>query len=245
MNTQVKYIFVLLLTFLIFPNFVMAECTYENQAKYKSIADNINYNIDYTESEKNVVFSVRFSNVLSSLYIYDSVNEKSYTPNTANEITISNLQANQKYTFEIKTSTTLKNDQQVIYVMQDGKWVPGRVLADVGADCSNRNVRNLYITLPPYNYRYKDSLCDGLGEETICQKWTSNNLSDQQFADEIKKIKDTKQQQPTDNNQTDNESGWLTLLRKYYWAVGIVILAVGTLIYTIYRKRKNDGFEGW
>ncbi len=109
-------------------------------------------------------------------------------------------------------------------------------------------IGNKSITLPSYNAYYKDELCKGLENYSICQRWSGYTATRTKFESDIKKIKnqqnlDRKEEEPT----TKLEKRWYEQITgifvKYWWAIIILMLLIIGIYYTIRAKNKKNEFN--
>ena len=151
-------------------------CPNERMIKYQEQAKNISVNYEYEETNDDIIFNIKVSNVPMQFTVYDADafqnyfykgdgddfryldrdGVQSYVP-VGSEFTIHNVKKNKSYKFQV-------------------------FINDVA--CAYRILYTHYITIPPYNKYYKDSLCKGIEDYKLCQKWV--NLSGMSY-DEWKK----------------------------------------------------------
>lgn len=224
------------------PQDIFATCPYDYESKYKKMATNVNYDLSYVEKDKQAIFQVRFTNVTKELIIVDSSTGKEYFPNNG-EVIISNLKSGTQYNFLIRSSNNVENGEKIIYIMVDGKKVPGYTI-DSDYDCSGLTLQKVYVTTPSYNQYYNEPLCEGLQEYQICKKWYKNNYTYDEFKLEIAKIKDQEKEEKPEKQKV-SENDWINILRNNIYIICIIIVFLVGIIYYVYKKTKGDDFEGW
>lgn len=106
--------------------------------------------------------------------------------------------------------------------------------------CSPSALNILYINLPIKNKYYGTEVCSGFEEYSLCQMWTSNNLTE----NEIKSKLDSYKKNNDDNknqNEIEVKNYALQLLIdiyvKYYFIILPVIIIV--CVYSMYRLSKK------
>ncbi len=234
------FMFFLCLTLV--PQDTFAICPYDYESKYKKMATNVNYDLSYVEENDQAIFQVRFSNVTKELIIADLSTGKEYFPNNG-EVIISNLKSGTQYNFLIKSSNNVENGEKIIYIMVDGKKVPGYTIGN-DQNCSGLTLQKIYITTPSYNKYYNDPLCEGLQEYQICKKWNKNNYTYDEFKSEVEKIKNPEKEKKPEK-KIDTESDLIEILRNNIYMICIIIVILFGIIYYVYQRKKGDDFEGW
>ena len=210
------YILTFLLSFLLFVSNTNASCTYSRTADLKRLASNVNVTYNYNIVDNTATFDIKFANLTSDIYVYDSYNDKKY--NQSGEIIISKVQDGTKYRFFIKS-----ND----------------------SNCKDEVLLTKYVTLPKYNKFYGDPLCEGIESYALCQRWGSFNINNyEDYVYQIKKYKASleKNNKPIieEEEQSFLEKVGKFLL-KYYVFILLGIIVVCSLI--IYILRKKDKFN--
>ena len=96
MNYDMKRVTTLIMffAFMIFPSIVNAECDYNERSRLQSLASNLGYSYNYTETDEGinskVNLSITITNLMPELYIVDQTNINAYYYNPSKEITINN-----------------------------------------------------------------------------------------------------------------------------------------------------------
>lgn len=215
------YLFsILLISFILFPSIANAEdmftCDYKEKARLNAIASNIVVSIDYIEKGNSVEFIVTLSNLHPDVYIIDNIkntnyyyNEKSSNPN------------------EIKLKG-YKNGVTVRYEVHT-----------VDRICRETLLLSKYAALPPFNKYYKDPVCKGLSEISLCKKWVRVNYDYEEFKKQVEKHKNN--QLPVEETKEDEDYLFdiLQFYLKYYIYIlpSIALFSVGLIIVL---NRKKD-----
>lgn len=192
-------------------------CKYSDLAKYKGLASNINATYDYIETENGVTFSITLVNLNSYIYIVDTVDEKKYSFNGNNEITISGYSPGQTVKFKVYSTDS---------------------------NCAKELLYTIRVVLPNYNSYYKDPLCNGVEEHIYCQKWSKNNISYEEFVKKINSYKDSLIKPPVieeEKNITEENvllKMFLDFLLKYYYIILLTIIIICSII--IYKVNKKS-----
>ena len=206
-------IFVLLL--LIPITKVNGSCSYNEIVRLKKIASNINVSYDYIEKNSSVTFQITLNNLNEELYFIDLSNYKKYYY-TKDEIKISNY----------------KSGQTVKYAFYPAK-----------SDCDEKSLHTIRIVLPTYNPYYKDDVCQGVENYSLCQKWSSHNLSYSNFVEKVNNYKSslTVPVPPSIEEESNNVS-YMQLFIQFlldYYIVIIIILSLALIVILSLKKKDN------
>ena len=218
MMREYKLFIMLILLIILFPIKTNAlVCSNQDMVKLKSMAQNITTNYDYKEENNNVTFNITFSNLSPDLYLVDVTNKKNYYYNNT-EMTYNGYKSGESYKFKVYSTNSLC-DTSVLYTV--------------------------YVTLPYFNSYYNNELCKGIEEYELCQKWSSVNISYNEFKNKVDKYKEVIEEENNENN-TDNEvKGIFDYIRDFYISYYYIILPLIILISIIYiynKNKKNDLF---
>lgn len=186
-------------------------CDYKDVAKYKKIASNINYSYEYEEINDDVVFHVTLVNLNESLYLKDS-NNNTYNY-TSNQIVV-----------DAKSGENL-----IFYVYPTDSY------------CEDKFIYTLRIKLPTYNKFYKDPICSGIENYSLCDKWSTHNLSYEKFIQNVTSYKENlKKEDIIEKEETNSLFYYLIkFLTKYYYLFLIaIIIFCSTIIY--FRSKGNN-----
>lgn len=209
-------IMVLIAFFVFCPKNVKALlCDNEEKVRWQSLAQNVTYSYDAIEKDGKVTFSVTFSNLVDGLMIMDDKTSKEH-PYTKPELTITGLRANTSYRYGVYT-TEYRCKYQLLYT--------------------------IYVNIPPYNPYHKDSLCEGIENYKLCQKWTQITYSYDEWKQKVTKYKESlKEEKPIE----EEEKGELSLIEKIidiygktYYIVLPLIIGIGGIIIYVYNKKRN------
>lgn len=190
-------------------------CTYSEIARLKKIAANINVSYDYIEKNNSAIFSVTLVNLNREVYIVDATTSNTYRYN-GDELTISNY----------NSGSTI---QYYVY--------------PVNSDCDDQLLYTIRLVLPSYNSYYKDEICKGIEEYTLCQKWSSHNLNYNEFKNRVTNYKESQkiEEKPNQNPDNDNDSllhVLISLLVEYYYIILIVLILISS--FGIYKLNKKS-----
>lgn len=251
MKYKLGLILVLILMFFPFEKVFSASCPSDTISKLREYASNVNYDYTYNENNDDIKFTIRFSNVHPSIYVYNMDTNQSYYGNEQGEVIVNNLDDNKKYRFVIKSNTNvISSNYKEVEVIING--VKTKYVYDYGnnsQECHNLNLLDNFVTLPSYNKFYKDELCSGVENHKLCQKWTYNNYNYDEFKKEILNYKKSL----NDSDDEKKEKIEINLLDQIikliidnviYIIVGIILLI--TIVIVLMKKRKEkSSFNGW
>lgn len=215
---MVKRIIVLIVfLFIFFPDNINASCSNQEIVRLKKIAANVNFNIDYIENENNVFFRVKVTNLHDDVYLIDDYMHK--------------------YIFSEEHPIEYISE----YHFSAGANIRFSFYSD-NDDCSGQRLYIKYINLPPYNYLYKDDLCNGIEEFKLCQKWIVPNFTYQEFKNQIEVYKNNDKNNKNNDGENDNDGIFylvIDFLSKYYIYIygSIIIVGAGSLY--ILNKKNN------
>lgn len=212
-----KRIIIILVLILLVPSVKVRalSCSYNELARLKKIASNVNISYDYVEQDNNVTFTVTLNNLNKEIYFVDMTNYRTYNYEN-DEITISGYRSGQtvKYVFY---SVNSRCEQEALYTAR--------------------------VSFPSYNQYYKDQVCEGIENFSLCQKWSSQNLSYESF---LNKVNEYKNSLEVDDNvetpPTVNETPWVQLIVDFlldYYIIIVIILALGLVGLYFLSKKDN------
>ena len=193
-------------------------CSYNELANLKKLASNVNISYDYIEQGNNVTFTVTLNNLNEKIYFVDMTDYRTYNYEN-DEITISGYRSGEtvKYVFYATDS-----------------------------NCSKEALYTTRVSFPSYNPYYKDEVCKGIENYSLCQKWSSQPLSYENF---LKKVNEYKEGLNQDDNEeqtpTVNEVSWIQLIVNFlldYYIIIVVILALG-LVGLYFLSKKDDVYS--
>lgn len=220
---KMKYIFIVLLfSFILIPINVKALfCDYSELARLKNIANNIVVSYNYVEENGDVKFNIALANIRPGIKIIDvSLNQVyryGYTSANLNEIVLYGYNDDTTYRFDVYAESTA---------------------------CASSKLISLYANLPAYNKYYDDTICRGIENYSLCQKWSKNDLTYELFLKKVNEYKKSLVVDPIDetkNNSNNQFTYILTLLADYYYYFLIIVIAGGS--YSIYHLAKKDDFD--
>lgn len=132
-------------------------CGNEVKVKYQEMAKNISINYEYVETDNDITFNIKFSNIPETFIIVDEKNGVTYNYSSS-ELIIPNVNKNTSYKFNI-----LKEDDFCSYVI----------------------FYTHYINIPAYNYYYKDEICNGIEDYKLCNKWLNVNYNYDEWKEKV------------------------------------------------------------
>ncbi len=134
-------------------------CDNSTKVEYQEMAKNISVNYEYTESNDDVNFNIKISNIPTDFIVLDVTNKKEYYPSSSSsEILIENVSKNTSYRFDI-----LKNE----------------------IACGSIVFYSHYVNIPAYNKYYKDAVCEGIEDYKLCSKWLNVTVSYDEWKNKI------------------------------------------------------------
>lgn len=251
MKHKMLFFSMILLLFISFHLEVNAECSYEESSKLKSIASNINHDYSYQEnaSKNSVSFTVRFTNVLPQLKIYDTATNKTYYGNSNNEIIISNVAPGKTYHYRVGMAKASIKNNQFVFQERVGDHFETRVI-DLGTTtCNMEEIATIDIAIPTYNQFYQSDICKKYSDNKMCDKWYHHNYSYDKFTSQIKAAEENQKIIKQEEQKTKEITFFdifVDFVQKYYLSlIGVVILIIGIISLYINTKNKRTDFEGW
>ena len=192
-------------------------CDYTTKARLKELASNISSSYVPIETENGVTFQVTITNIYPGLIVRDVSNGEEYR-----------YDANRSRPSEV-TITDLQPDQTSQY--------------DVYSDnpsCSDIILNVYYVTLPAYNAYYKDTLCIGIENYSLCNRWLKHSMSFEEFEKGVSEYRESLNQEVPKKEEQTRLNPVLQFIRDYYYVfIGLGILGIG---YVVYVRRKRDSF---
>ena len=105
-----------------------------------------------------------------------------------------------------------------------------------------------YIVTPGYNPYYRDSICKGIEDYSLCQRWVSINDSYDKWKERVQIYKEKRKQEETEIPTENRKESWfeqfLEFWSEYYaYILGITILiSIITMVIIKRRDIKKIGF---
>jgi hypothetical protein len=213
-----KYSFILLtfIIFLLHPKTITAEvCDYVELARLKNIAENIEIKLSYFNMADDVNFSVSILNLRPGVYIRDLYKNAVYSYDSESPITmIDNYETGKSYQFQIYTDLT---------------------------DCKNKELKTINIETPYYNIFYNDTVCNGLDNYYLCDRWYKHGLSYEIFVETVNTYKESLIPEEKIDEDIDNVYYQYIINffsnTYYYFFGGIIIVGLSSIYYL---SRKDD-----
>ena len=111
-------------------------------------------------------------------------------------------------------------------------------------ECAEYPLYTARVVLPSYNQYYQDEVCIGASEYSLCQKWSSHNLSYDNF---VKKVTEYKNSlvEPEEPVIEENPSGTITFVQLIinflldYYIYIIIVLSLGLIALLAIRKKDD------
>lgn len=190
-------------------------CSYENLSYYKKIASNIQVSYDYEELDSGIVFTTTITNLQPNYYIVDNTTGNSYHY-TGQDIVISGYRSGQSIQYTVYTTN---------------------------ANCEEEVLITIRLTMPTYNRYYKESVCEGVNDYSLCNRWSSHGLDHSTFIKKVNQYKadlNKKESLPMVEEIPDNSIvQWiLRLVGEYYYVFLLGIIIISSI--GIYKINKKD-----
>lgn len=211
-----KYLIYIVFTFILFtvPGKVTVKaassCDNRTLVDYREQIKNIKIYTDYRLVDGRALFDVTITNIPFNVYVEDVTNEKTYkyeSFTTQNELIIKDYLGNRKLTYRFYMET------------------PG---------CYGEVLGSRVVSLPNYNRRVNDPLCEGIEEFNLCQKWGTVNVSYSDFERRTSEYREQKGlENPNEQEEIPQESmknKIINFIGEYYIylvaAVAIIVLMI-------------------
>ena len=157
-------------------------------------------------------------------------------------MTLVNLTSDIYFTDSVTNKTYKnKNGEYVLKNYQSGDTIIYNFYSN-DADCLGTNLYTIRIVLPKYNQYYNNPICAGVEEYSLCQRWSSHNLSYDKFLEKVNQYKNEKIEESEKNKkEVDNDSLFhyiIIFLTDYYYV--ILIILGGTISVIAYIRNKRD-----
>lgn len=210
---------ILLILFLVIPISVSARgktrCDYKLVSNLKKLVSNVDITYTYHINDNDVLFDITLANIQPDMYFIDSNKKTYYYSDTVDgEITIKDA-----YSGTFKFSFYSNN-----------------------SECMNEKLGVKNVNLPEYNPFYSYEECKGIENYQLCKKWSSNNITYNDFVYKTSIYKESLKNNNNLENMTTNSnfiSDFVTLYLKYFYL--LVPLTIGLIvgIYYLFRFIKN------
>lgn len=214
-----KRILIITILFLLFPAVTLADSSCSNQDKeyLQKLANNVTYYVEETKNydgTSNYLVKITFSGVSNELFFKD--NNHNIFLNSSDtdfgEFTTNNIEPNQAYK---------------MYIYGRNK-------------CVLDTLRVITINIPKINMLHYNNLCSEYGELNVCQKWTNEYISVEQFNKVISEY-ENKKNVNNDDIQEQNTFWLYDIYQKYYWygLIGLIIILASLIYFWIKEQNKN------
>lgn len=208
-----KLILIMMFSFLmLLPVNIKALCTYNDKAILRKKASNVIPSYTYKESEDGVSFSITLTNLSSDIYIIDKTTGIRYPYNNSSELTIDGYSAGSKIQYEIYA---------------------------VDSNCIAKYLTIKYVNLPNYNKYYKDPLCVGKENYSVCYKWNKVDITYDEFKKRVNTLyNESIKEEPKEEELTIFDKIY-NFLHDYYIFIfiGLTVIVFGIIMI---RNKKND-----
>jgi len=223
------FVFVYILLFGLSIRVNALACDSEDIARFKVMASDIEINYVYNED------------------VYDSYGMREYD---TYRVVISNI-GDGLYLIEEKTNTDLRN-----YKISNGqividKMYSGKKNFKIYSSQCNKFIKNIYITLPKFNYYSTEPICDGKDELNVCQKfYDTSDLEYSEFYNIIVNYENVDDNENIKDNK-DNKEKKIDI-NKYiefvkdnyiYFGIGLGVFVVLVIILLILTHKKRGVLE--
>ena len=109
-------------------------------------------------------------------------------------------------------------------------------------DCPSQVLASIRLNLPSYNSYYKDEVCKGVESYSLCQKWSSHNLSYEKFLERVTNYKNSLISEPEPLPEpTVNELSITQIIINFlldYYVIILIVLILGLV--GVYMLSKKD-----
>lgn len=157
-----KLLICLVSFFIFIPSSKALLCSNEDKVKYQEMAKNISVNYEYEETENDINFSIKFTNIPEGFSIHDY--KQGITYNYSGSELVIPAEKNKSYSFSVYYPNT---------------------------SCHMENLYKHYITIPSYNIYYKDEVCKGIEDYKLCNKWLNINYSYDEWKEKVVSYKNS------------------------------------------------------
>ena len=209
-----KRIVIVFILMLLFPMVKVngAGCDYSNLSRLKKIASNVNISYDYIEKNNDVTFNITLNNLNKEIYFVDLTNYRTYNY-TKEEFVITGYQSGESIRYDFYSK-----------------------------DCPSQVLASIRLNLPSYNSYYKDEVCKGVESYSLCQKWSSHNLSYEKFLERVTNYKNSLISEPEPLPEpTVNELSITQIIINFlldYYVIILIVLILGLV--GVYMLSKKD-----
>lgn len=190
-------------------------CDYDAYNRALKKASNVNIMSDYEIIEDVAVFNIKIYNLESNQYVIDEKNGIRYNYSEAIDgvLTIHNITVPMVYKFGIYSHENF---------------------------CDTNALATLYAEIPTYNKFYKDDACKGIENYKLCQKWSSINMTYDEFKKGVSEYKNSliKEEEKIEEYKGIYEIIFDFYL-KYYYLLLPGIIVVGVISIIVIKKKEN------
>lgn len=173
-----RILYGLIIGFCLIPNIVNAECNPSDKERLQKLANNISVTLEEYEENGGTYFKATFTGLSKELRIYSDRKHfyyYNYSNNVIDEVEL-HVYSGRTYQFTVNGNST----------------------------CPYNNFRTITISIPSYNPYYKDQICDNASEYRLCQKWYQNDLSYDEFINDVNNYISNRQNNDSNGNNAGN-----------------------------------------
>lgn len=191
-------------------------CNNESKVKYSEMARNISVNYEYQETENDVIFNIKITNIPETFIIVDVKNNITYNYSSS-ELIIPNVSKNTSYKFNV-----LKDDSL----------------------CSWEIFYTHYINIPAYNPYHKDEVCEGIEDYKLCSKWLNVTSNYEDWKNKVNQYKNSLNISDAELQKEKTKTIFEVILDFYlnYYYFILPTIIVLSLVGVYFYNRKNDLF---
>lgn len=190
-------------------------CNYNLYNSTLKKAQNVNIMTSYEIVGDIAAFNIRIYNLQPYQYIIDEKNGITYYYNEAVDgiLTIHNVTQPMVYKFGVYSTENY---------------------------CDTNALATLYVEIPTYNKYYKDTICKGIESYKLCQKWSSINMTYDEFKKNVNDYKENlNSKQEIINEHKNIYETILEFYLQYYYLILPIIVVIGGVLILIIKKREN------
>ncbi|MDO5568553.1 MAG: hypothetical protein Q4G04_00370 [bacterium] len=225
MKNKINYILLTTILFFITIPVKANYCTTEEKTRLNNLANQVTITYEHAplyeeeiDETDNGNFNVIVSGLTPDVYVETNTSPFAifrYTDKNQGTVTQSNFQGG-SYTFKVIS------DSNCIY-----------------------EIKTLALSIPKYNYYSEDVRCEGIDTTkfTLCDPWYQFTISEEQFSTRLAEYQNSSNSSNQGAALVIEEAGNSILdfiLNYYVYIIGIVIIAIGIIVYFKNNKKESD-----
>ena len=215
MRLKLNSLLLIIGAFILFNPMNVKACSYNELSELKTLASNINISYEEYKKDNNYAFRVFINNLSSRFYLIDTHTGWRFNGTSEGELVLDY--------FNLGSTTKL----------------------DIYSDsCPGTLIYSNYVIIPSLNKFYGNSLCEGIEDYKLCQKWITNTMTYKEFYDDVTKYKESliiKEEIKKEKNINYLEV-FINFIYEYGIIMGLSLLII-FLIVVIIRYIKRDRFK--